>query len=493
MDLHETGLVAELESKLTKYATANKTKSDYYDGSAKPTEVGIAVPPQMRGQAPHVGWAGTVVDAVEERIQFLGWFDPEGNLGLDEIYFANFLDVESGLAHLDALMFGTGFVGVSGIEDGGSPLVTVEPATNTTGIWDFKTRRLSSAFQIAPESQSQGRTATLFLPNENVLLEGVPGDWKESGREKHNYGRVPVVMLPNRTSASMRLGRSEISKPVRDIVDEAARVLLAMAVNREFFSAPQRLVLGVAPGDIDGWMALISGIWTIEPDEDGKLPTVTSFDQVKPGPHIEQLKALAAQMAAVAGIPENYLGVAATANPASADAIRAAEVRLIKKAERRCQMFGMAWLEVARLALIARDGTVPEAFGKVSCRWGDPATPTSAAKADEASKLVGAGIIPPHSSVTYDRVGLSPAEQSQVEADWSREPSVTNVLADVASRQASGDSLKDSFDAIGVAVRAGVDPDEAADRVGMPGLKFTGAVPVSLRLPEADAVRLEKA
>lgn len=48
------------------------------------------------------------------------------------------------------------------------------------------------------------------------------------------------------------------------------------------------------------------------------------------------------------------------------------------------------------------------------------------------------------------------------------------------------------FDALGVAVRTGVDPQSALDVLGMPGVKLTGAVPVSLRLPEADSNVLEE-
>lgn len=51
--------------------------------------------------------------------------------------------------------------------------------------------------------------------------------------------------------------------------------------------------------------------------------------------------------------------------------------------------------------------------------------------------------------------------------------------------------LKVQFDALGVGIRAGVDPDDAATRVGLPGIKFTGAVPVSLRLPTSQADHLE--
>ncbi|MFR0558077.1 hypothetical protein ACLUWO_04230 [Pseudoscardovia radai] len=41
--------------------------------------------------------------------------------------------------------------------------------------------------------------------------------------------------------------------------------------------------------------------------------------------------------------------------------------------------------------------------------------------------------------------------------------------------------LKTAFDALGVAIRAGVSPQSAAAKLGLDGIDFTGLVPVSLR------------
>ena len=431
----EKDLIAKLSEKLDKYRAINRNKTSYYEGSHIPAQVGFAVPPAMKNNAPHVGWAGVVVDALEERLNFLGWNDPSKTLGLDEVYSANHLDVEASLAHLDALIFGTGFVEVGAGQAGEpNPLVTIEPTMNITGEWNPRTHQLSSALAVDYDDDGKPAQAALFLPNQTITLGWASTGWAEVLRDIHHLGRVPVVMLPNWTSGSMRQGRSEITAPVRDLVDEAARVLLSMAVNREFFSGPQRIVMGVAPDDIDKWKALTTGIWTIEPDSNGDLPTIDTFPKVEPGAHIDQLHALAAQMATTTGVPGAYFGLTPTANPSSADAIRASEVRLIKKAERRCAMFGKAWLEVAELILLVRDGQVPPEFAKVSCRWADPATPTAAAKADEAAKLVGAGILPATSSVTLDRIGLTTTEQTQVAADRAATPTMTDVLAGVAGR-----------------------------------------------------------
>jgi hypothetical protein len=435
----EQDLVKRLTGNLAGFAANNRKKAAYYEGQHRPINVGFNVPPKMRGEAPRLGWAGIVVDAVEERIQFRGWADPSETLDLDSVFGANRLSVEAGLAHLDALIYGAAFVKVgSGDLTHGEPdpLVTVESAMGTTGVWDERNRRLSAALTIDPAVKGEEATATLYLPDATISLVGAGSDVHEVSRDTHRLGRVPVVMLANRTSASSRLGHSEISASVRDLIDEGSRVLLAMAVNREFFSGPQRMALGLSPEDVEPWKAITGALWAIEPDEDGNLPEVKQFDQVSPGPHIDQLRALAVQLAAVSGVPETYFGGTATANPASADAIRANEIRLLKKAERRCAMFGAAWLEVARLALLIRDGAVPDVFTKVSVKWADPATPTRSAVADEITKYVGQGILPATSRVVLERIGLTPAEQLEVQAERAMQPpTIGDVLAQTLTRQ----------------------------------------------------------
>lgn len=53
------------------------------------------------------------------------------------------------------------------------------------------------------------------------------------------------------------------------------------------------------------------------------------------------------------------------------------------------------------------------------------------------------------------------------------------------------EEARTALDALGVGIRAGAEFDEVADIVGLGGLKSTGATPASLRLPEADAAKLE--
>jgi hypothetical protein len=116
-------------------------------------------------------------------------------------------------------------------------------------------------------------------------------------------------------------------------------------------------------------------------------------------------------------MPSSYLGFV-TDNPSSADAIRAGEARLVKRAERRQAVFGAAWSEVMRLALLIRDKELPPVAPKPL--WRDASTPTRAAAADEAVKLVAAGILPPESDVALERLGFSELDRSRIQADRRR-------------------------------------------------------------------------
>lgn len=82
-------------------------------------------------------------------------------------------------------------------------------------------------------------------------------------------------------------------------------------------------------------------------------------------------------------------------------------------------------------------------------------------------------------------------DESPATGDDEATDGVQNVeqVPDITVEEAQ--SLRERFDALGVAVRAGVDPDSAARLLGLAGVKFTGAMPVQVRLPEAQAEGLE--
>lgn len=435
--------IAQVEfmlKKLEHYRFKNKVAEDYYEGRNRLKNLNITIPDTFKNLQTVVGWAGTAVDVLNERLEWQGWTSIDGNdLGLTQIYNQNELDVDSGHGHLDALIYGTSFVCVGkGVKEDGEPeaLITIESAKNMTGIWNNRTRRLSAALGVNCWGETGAEEVTLYTSYANVTFRKAGSMWVELDRNEHELGRVPVAQMWNRPRNSVK-GRSEITKAIRAYVDEGMRTMLGMTINREFYTIPQRYILGAdqsmfldSSGNPTGSWATIAGRMTALPDpvRDNEVDsdpsgraTIGQFPAASPAPYLEQIRGLSVMVAGECSAPASYFGFE-TANPSSADAIRMVEARLIKRAELRQRDFGKTWMEVGRLAVLVRDGSDADLspFENVSVKWRDAATPTRSAAADEASKLITAGVLPADSSVTYDRIGLSPQEQRQLLSDKRR-------------------------------------------------------------------------
>ncbi|MFF9541283.1 phage portal protein [Streptomyces sp. NPDC014724] len=440
----ESKLVGQLRGRIQKYAKKNALKHEYYEGKQKVRQLNIAVPPSLQEIAVSVGWPGTVVDVLEERLDWLGWTSPNDDvLGLDEIYRDNLLGMESSRVHLEALITGTGFVTVGkGDPSNGEPeiLVTVESASTCTAVWDYRTRRVSAALSQTVDETGTVLMESLYLPNETIIFERQHNKLVVVDRQHHKLNRVLVSRLRNRDRAIDMEGRSELTRPVLYYTDAACRTMLGMEINREFYQAPQRYALGAEPEQfgvsedssddervLAGWRAAMGRLNIIPATDDGEIPEMGQFPASPPTPGIDMVRFYSQMISSESGIPPTYLGFV-TDNPASADSIRQLEYRLVKRAERRQIAFGQSWREVGYLALLVRDGEVdPDAFRAIEPRWKDASTPTRAAAADEALKLTSAGILTPDSGVTYDRIGLSIQDQERIKND-KRQARVAELL-----------------------------------------------------------------
>ena len=533
-DLEVADEVTDLHSRFMAVQGENAVKGKYYDGLQRIKDLGISLPPQMRSIDTVVGWPGTTVDVMEERLDFEGWTGDD----LDEVYRENRLSVEAPQAHLDALIYGTSFVAVSTGGDGEpDPLITVESPTSMTAKWDGRRRAISSAAKFWTEKDGaiEADHAILFRRNETVTLEKYPGGWRAVDVDEHGLGRVPVAQMVNRPRASKGGGRSEITPAVRSATDSALRTLVGAEVAREFYSVPQRYLLG-APEDffIDpdtgeprgAWDAVMGKVMGVPRDENDELPQVGSFAAHAMTPFFEQVRTYAQILSAETAIPPMYLGFTSD-QASSADAIRSMEIRLVKRAERRQAMFGNAWTEAGRLAVMMRDGLayedLPVEVLEARPMWRDPSTPTVAASADATVKGIQAGVFAPRGELTLRRLNLNPAEREMVRRDWAADSS--GAIARLAEfspssealelvrggpgsndgvQDVSGDSSDDSgaisgggvdqmeearvlkakADAMGVLIRAGVENGDAARIAGIDGVKFVDGRPVTLRFAD---------
>ncbi|AXQ62834.1 portal protein [Gordonia phage Angelique] len=442
----------KLRAQLTNHRQRNRQKIARYEGKYLARNLDIAVPPNLADISVHVDFAETVVNVLAERIEWDGWVSTGDLQQLAADYIANSLDVEQSQVTVDALIVGIGFIAVGTGADGEPDvLITGESPNTCTALWDSRGRRSSSALSQSYDGRALN-AESLYLPNQTVKIRyKTTGEIAEIDRDEHNLGRVPVVRFVNQERASDVWGRSEITPPIRYYCDAAARTLLGMEINREFYTAPQRYGLGVDPEQFGisqesprservrrGWEISMARMNFLPyDDENGVMPQVGQFTPAPPTPYIDQVKSYAQRIASAAGIPHTYMGFT-TDNPPSGDSIRMLESRLTRRARYRQRMFGRSWREVARLAMMMRDPAIDEDnFAKLSVNWLDPSTPTPAADADRATKLVGQQILPPDSAVTYREAGISETEQLQLEVD-KRRATVRSAVDRITVRPPAG-------------------------------------------------------
>lgn len=456
LSMEEDALISALIEKLKSHQAANLRREEYFEGENRLKDLRISIPPQLTSVKSVVGWPSTAVSVLEERLDLEGFIVNGDDMGLSDIFRANDMDSECSLAHLDALIYGIGFVVVGkGAEGEADPLITVESPKRMTAFHDLRLRRVTSAVSVNFDSRGDVKSGSLYLPDATIKFEKSGfGGWLEVDRDSHMMGRVPVARLVNQPRSGDTAGRSEISEAVMSYTDSAMRTLLGAEVAREFYSAPQRYVLGAEESifmDADGnplnpWSVIQGRVLALPQNEDGSMPSVGQFSANSTQPYFEQVRALAQMLAAETAIPASYLGFQ-TDNPASADAIRQMEARLVKRAERRQRQFGRTWTEVARLALLVRDGVIPAEAETIRPVWRDASTPTRAAAADEAVKLIASGVLLPDSEITYNRIGLSDSDKEtlKLEKRKANAQALIGNLATAAQAAQNNTAVADSI------------------------------------------------
>lgn len=473
----ELALVQMLRADMMRDRWALQLRDAYFNGEQLIRDLGISIPPQLRGLHTVIGWPRVGVESLEERLDLeaFRWADGSDSGELAEIAEANDLFDESSLAHLDALVYGREYlaVGSGGCgTDECPPLITAESPLDMTLLWDARLRVGTAALRECAadsyiDADPEQRMLVLYLPDQTVMAVPSPsGGWEVVDRDIHNLGIVPVVRMANRQRTADRVGRSEITPEVMSITDAACRRLMGMEVAAEFFGAPARYILGASEAafqDAEGnaksaWETYIGRVLALERDEDGAVPTVGQFPAHDPTGMTKIIDLYARIMSSQFGLPPHMLGYT-TDNPASADAIRSTEAKLVKRSERRIRRFGAAWQQAMRLALWVRHGEPPDKAKRIETVFRNPATPTVAAQVDATVKLVQAGVLPADSDVTLEMAGFTEAQRQRIIVDRRR-----------TAGRAGSSALMDRLAEIGANAGGGASPEPAEVGVGVDDL-----------------------
>lgn len=442
-DAEET-VRSKLLGQLSRARRANLRQEAYYEGARRVRDLGIAIPPHLRDVEAVAAGPQIVVDVVDERMDWRGWYTGGEDLGLDKVYDDNHLGIEVGQGTLDSLICGLSYLTV-GTGDEGEPevLVKAESPNRMTATWDPRKRRAVDGLAEVYDSRNRLTGWQLYVPGETITAERRRGRIVVTDRDEHGHDRVPIAVLINKPRASRLGGRSEITRHIRSITDSHMRTLLGMEISREFYGAPQRYLMGADESmfvDEDGnpvgqWAALIGRLLMAPRGEDDELPVAGEFKAASPQPFTELLKTYMQEISASSGIPATHFGFA-TDNPASADAIQRADVRLDKRAVRRQRHYDLGLIDLGEIVCLWRDGELPPA-GVVKSRWTPVSLIAPGAAADRASKMISAGVLDPTWDFTLEQFGLTDDEIDQVRQERLRGAGRSSIATLAAAAEAA--------------------------------------------------------
>ena len=315
-------------------------------------QFGITIPPQLRNQYRSVlGWCTKAVDSLADRLVFREFENDD--FRVNEIFRENNPDIFFDSVILSSLIASCSFVYISKVGED-TPRLQVIEASNATGIIDPITGLLTEGYAILKRDEnSRPLLEAYFTENETVIID------KKNNQEtviKNTAGiplLVPVIHAPD----SVRpFGRSRITRSGMYYQKLAKRTLERADITAEFYSFPQKYVLGTDPDaePLEKWKATISSMLQISVNENGDKPNVGQFTTPSMSPFTEQLRTAAALFAGETGLTLDDLGFVSD-NPSSVEAIKASHENLRLAGRKAQRSLGSGLLNVAYVACCLRD------------------------------------------------------------------------------------------------------------------------------------------
>ena len=346
--------IGYLRTKLEMKQNRVRTRYRYYEMKNGMKEFRISTPPQLAWLKETLGWCGKAVDALADRLQFHEFTDD--NFELMQIYQMNNPDTLFDSAILSALISSCCFIYISPGDDG-FPRMQVIDGGNATGIIDPITGLLTEGYAVLARDDNNNPTSPPVL--EAYFIAGRT-DYYEKGKQPYSVNNpapypllVPIIYRPD---AARPFGHSRISRACMSIMQAALRTLKRAEISAEYYSFPQKYILGMSSDaeNFDSWKASMSSMLRIDKDEDGDKPAVGQFGQQSMSPYTEQLRMLASLFAGETGLTLDDLGFT-TENPSSAEAIKAAHENLRLSARKAQRNFGSGFINAGYLAACLRD------------------------------------------------------------------------------------------------------------------------------------------
>lgn len=346
--------ISYLKSKLSQKQSRIGLRYKFYEmKNAERYLTGQNLPNELRALSHCLGWCGNAVDNVADRLVFRKFDDDI--FDLNTIFDMNNKDILTDGAMLGALITSCDFVYISKNETG-YPRLQVIDGYDATGIIDPITNMLTEGYAVLERDQANRNTVLIeayFTCEETIVYDKINN---RIYREPNIAPYALLVPIINKPDARRPFGHSRITRACMNIQQSAVRTIARSEVSAEFYSFPQKYVLGTSQDAerLNKFRATMSTLLEITKDDDGDKPVVGQFQQQSMSPYLDQVKMFAGLFSAETWLTLDDLGFP-TDNPSSVEAIKACHEKLRLSARKAQRDFAVGFKNVGYLACCVRD------------------------------------------------------------------------------------------------------------------------------------------
>lgn len=343
-----------LKSKLSQKQSRIGLRYKFYEmKNAERYLTGQNLPNELRALSHCLGWCGNAVDNVADRLVFRKFDDDI--FDLNTMFDMNNKDILTDGAMLGALITSCDFIYISKDETG-YPRLQVIDGYDATGIIDPITNMMTEGYAVLERDQANRNTVLIeayFTKEETIVFDKINN---RVYREPNIAPYALLVPIINKPDARRPFGHSRISRACMNIQQSAVRTIARSEVSAEFYSFPQKYVLGTSQDAerLNKFRATMSTLLEITKDDDGDKPVVGQFQQQSMSPYLDQVKMFAGLFSGETGLTLDDLGFP-TDNPSSVEAIKACHEKLRLSARKAQRDFAVGFKNVGYLACCVRD------------------------------------------------------------------------------------------------------------------------------------------
>lgn len=346
-----------------------KTRYRYYEMKEGIQEFGDILPPSYRWMSACLGWSAKAVDTLADRLSFYS-FDNDF-YGIGELYRENNQDILIDSLMLSALICSCSFVYITKDATTNEVKMMSIDGGDATGILDPQTYFLTEGYAVLERDKNDKPILeAYFVPGYTYYYE--PGVDEPIHIEETGLTIPTLIPIIYRPDAKRRFGHSRISRACMGIQQGAMRTLKRSEISADFYSFPQRYILGTSQDaePMDKWRATMSSFLEITKDSDGDKPVMGQFSQQSMTPYVDQMRMFASLFAAETGLTVDDLGFVSD-NPSSSEAIKAAHENLRLTARKAQRNFSTGLLNAGFVAASYRDNYQFERYelSRTVTRW----------------------------------------------------------------------------------------------------------------------------